>query len=155
MTNSDGRDAGAAGCHGQQPDQRDPIGRPPLPDDEVELTGRNLAAGLPPRQRITAIEPLVDLARNRLLTRVSGRIAGEEPGGVEWRKSPRRYCMLLPQKITQHTGEVRYATTVGCSGTNQQNPHATSSVVAAGATAASAASIIDTIPVAMPPGGFV
>jgi hypothetical protein len=28
------------------------------------------------------------------------------------------------QKITQHAGEVRHPTTVGCGGTNQQNPHA-------------------------------
>ena len=32
--------------------------------------------------------------------------------------------MLLMQKITQHAGEVGYSTTVGCGGTNQQNPHA-------------------------------
>ena len=98
---------------------------------------------------------MIDLTGNRVLAGVGGGIAREQPAWVERRKSPRRDGMLLMQKNTQHAGEVRHPATVGRGRANQQNPHAISSLVAAGARSASAAPTIAPTLVAMPPVGFV
>ncbi len=106
----------------QEHQKRDPVGGPPLPDDDFDVIW-HAPKCLPPGEWLVAVEPIIDLAGYCLLARVGSRVAGEEPTWIEGLESPGGHVRDVPEVVAEHTGEVCNAPTVWAGWADDEDVH--------------------------------